>query len=107
MLARDPRAPLASLDDEVASPSRDGRGALSDPVRVAAEPPITRPSRLPRQAFGRAGSPILVALLAAALCATAVFAVPRRHQGVARAEAGIARIVSARVARALHGTKAE
>jgi eukaryotic-like serine/threonine-protein kinase len=49
------------------------KGALSDPVRVAAEPPITRPSRAPKQALAKGRSPWLVAPFAVALCLVAVW----------------------------------
>jgi serine/threonine-protein kinase len=88
-----------ALDDEVAPSERLTPGALSDPERIAAEPPITRPSRHTHQALGRARSPILLALLAACLCVAAVFAVPRRREAPARAEAWIARAVKARLTR--------
>jgi eukaryotic-like serine/threonine-protein kinase len=87
------------VDEDEATPSeRDRKGALSDPVRIAAEPPITRPSRATRLALGRARSPLLAALAAAALCAIAVATVPRRHEPPAHAEPGLARLVRARVA---------
>ena len=86
--------------DEEDPPSAPAR-TLSDPVRIAAEPPITRPSRRQRQALGRARSPILIALLALGLCLGAFYAVPHRHASgrhVDHAEAGLGRIARARAA---------
>jgi serine/threonine-protein kinase len=92
-------APSAQVDEDEASPSeRDRSGALRDPARIASEPPVTRPTRATRFALGRARSPLLAALIAAALCAIAVAAVPRRGAPPAHAEAGLARLVRARVA---------
>jgi serine/threonine-protein kinase len=71
---------------------------LADPERVAAEPPTTRPSRMQRQALGRAKSPVLIALLAAGLCAGAVYAVPRPRGAALRAGSGVARIARDRAA---------
>jgi serine/threonine-protein kinase len=89
----------APADDDEASPSeRDRKRTLSDPARIVAEPPNTRASRATRLAFGRAKSPLLAALVAAALCAIAVAAVPRRGELPARAEPGLTRLVRARVA---------
>jgi serine/threonine-protein kinase len=71
---------------------------LADPERIAAEPPTTRPGRLQRQGFGRAGNPILIALIAAGICAAAIYAVPRRHVAPVRAKAGVARFARERAA---------
>jgi serine/threonine-protein kinase len=95
-LARDEEAP-PPVDEEASPSERDRPGALSDPVRIAAEPPITRPTRATRLAFGRARSPLLAALVAATLCGVAVAAVPRHHDRPAHAEPGISRLVRVRV----------
>jgi eukaryotic-like serine/threonine-protein kinase len=73
-------------------------GTLRDPDRIAAEPPVTRPSRMQQHALGRAGSPLLVGLLAVGLCAAAVYSVPRRHEMPA-ARSGLGRIVLDRALR--------
>ncbi len=89
----------AAHDDE--DPPSAPALPLCDPVRVAAEPPITRPSRHQRQALGRAKSPILIALVALGLCLAAVYAVPHRHaaaRDVDYAQAGLARVARARAA---------
>jgi serine/threonine-protein kinase len=94
------RPPSAAPADDEGEPSqRDRRGDLTDPDRVAAEPPITRASRTQRHALARTGSPVAIALLAAGLCVTAVYAVPRRHDRPPRAEAGLRRLVDAQKAR--------
>jgi serine/threonine-protein kinase len=84
-----PDLPRPSMYD--ADPSSfPQRGALSDPERVAAEPPITRDERHQRQALARPRSPIFVAVLAFALCAGAVWwASARRHARPERLDTGI------------------
>jgi serine/threonine-protein kinase len=72
--------------------------SLTDPRRIAAEPPTTRPSRLQRHAHRKAGSPVILALVAAAMCAAAISAVPRRHGASVRANVGVARLARERAA---------
>jgi serine/threonine-protein kinase len=75
------------------------RGALSDPERIAAEPPTTRDGRCQRHALARPKSPLLVAPFALALCALAVWTTQRRHAAVPlRVDAGLARLAKARAA---------
>jgi eukaryotic-like serine/threonine-protein kinase len=98
--------PAPAAEDDAEDPSSRSARSLDDPSRIAAEPPITRPSRLQRHAFGRAGSPLLVALLAAALCGAAVYAVPRhRNEKPARAQPGLARAARQRVALVVGGER--
>jgi serine/threonine protein kinase len=85
-------------DDEIPLSESEKVRSLTDPERVAAEPPITRPTRQTRQGFGRAGSPLLVVSLAALLCVAAVYAVPRHHESPVRAERGVARAARANAA---------
>ncbi len=92
------QATAEPADDDIPVSASDRARSLADPERVAAEPPITRPSRQTRQALGRARSPLLVVPIAAVLCFVAVYAVPRRHEVPARAEGGLARAVRARAA---------
>jgi serine/threonine-protein kinase len=89
-----PAGDACSTEDEVEPPS-----SLADPERIAAEPPTTRRDRTQRQALGRAGNPVLIALVAAGLCGAAVLAVPRAHVARMRAAAGVARVAHDRVAR--------
>jgi serine/threonine-protein kinase len=88
-------------DSESSLSEREKPVCLSDPEQIAAEPPITRPTRQTRYALGRAGSPLLVAVLAAGVCVAAVYSVPRRREAPVRAEAGIARAVKSRLPRAV------
>jgi serine/threonine-protein kinase len=73
------------------------RGALLDPAVVGSEPPTTQAPRHQRQALARAGSPLLIVPLAAALCLVAIFAVPRRRLPP-QLEAGLARAARSRAA---------
>ena len=86
----------ASFDRDPVSVSQ--KGALADPVRVAAEPPITRPSRAPKQAIAKGRSPWLVAPFAVALCVVAVWYAQRPR--ARKAEIGVG-IVARRLAAAL------
>jgi serine/threonine-protein kinase len=86
-------------DSESAPSAGEKPVCLTDPERIAAEPPITRPGKETRHALGRAGSPVLVAVVAAGLCVAAVYSVPRRREAPVRAEVGIARAVKSRLPR--------
>jgi serine/threonine-protein kinase len=81
--------PPEEIEDEAPS-----RGVLSDPERIAAEPPVTRPGRMARHALGRARSPLLVAPFAIGLCVLAVWFAARRHERPARAHPGLGRLAS-------------
>jgi serine/threonine-protein kinase len=98
--ARAKEKACAIEEDVVFSEDEPGLPAnlLADPERIAAEPPTTRPGRLQRQGFARAGNPILIALCAAGICAAAVYAVPRRHVAPVRAKVGVARLARDRTA---------
>jgi serine/threonine-protein kinase len=87
-------------DDDVPSSQERARGALSDPARIAAEPPITRASRLPRQAVQRGRSPWLAAPLAVALCVGAVYVSKRPREKAERAQLGLAHAAQKAVAAA-------
>jgi serine/threonine-protein kinase len=86
--------------DEPPASDADLGQALVDPVKIAAEPPTTRPSRIQQQALARAGSPVLFAVVALGLCVAAALAVPRRRGKVPRASTGVARITWARTSAA-------
>jgi serine/threonine-protein kinase len=73
------------------------RGALSDPARVAAEPPITRAGRDQRVPL-RGRSSILIAPFALALCAFALWRAKRPHQVPLHAEVGVAQTARVRAA---------
>jgi serine/threonine-protein kinase len=90
------RARERDASDEPPASDADLGQALIDPVKIAAEPPTTRPSRMQHQALGRAGSPVLFAVIALGLCVAAVLAVPRRRGVVVRASSGVARVTWAR-----------
>jgi Protein tyrosine and serine/threonine kinase len=83
-----PSGTAAPEDDE---DEAAGRGALNDPARIAAEPPVTKPGRLQRRPLGRARSPLIVAPFAIALCAMAVWAAGQRHERPERVHPGLAR----------------
>jgi eukaryotic-like serine/threonine-protein kinase len=99
LAALQPAAAPAPEETEDEAPSR---GARSDPVRVAAEPPVTKPGRMQRRALGRARSPLLVAPFAIALCVLAIWVAGCRHERPARVHPGLGRVV-ARAAAAVLG----
>lgn len=88
-------APLSEADrDSTLLP----RGALADPVHIAAEPPITRDSRQQRQAIARPKSGLLVAPFAIALCAAAIWYSPSRRIKPIALDKGLARAAKTRAA---------
>ena len=74
------------------------RGALADPAHIAAEPPITRDSRLQRQAIARPRSGLIVAPFAIALCVAAIWVSPGRRVKPLSLDKGVARAAKSRVA---------
>ena len=96
--------PAEPPPDDVDPASVPVRGALSDPARIAAEPPITRPSRAPRQALAKPRSPLFVAPFAIALCVAALWTARRPHP--ARVETGFGLAARGRAAVVARWTRA-
>ncbi|APR74987.1 serine/threonine protein kinase [Minicystis rosea] len=93
-------AALRAGGEDIDDADRDSmllpRGALADPTHVAAEPPITRDERTPRQALARPKSPLIVAAFALALCAGAIHWARTRRAAPQRLDTGIGRIAKTR-----------